>query len=70
MRSLGLIANHGRLMPSAPPIAFINARLVDPVHETEMRGGLIVVDGDEPAAHLGLMDWIDKARVDEGDRRR
>ena len=45
LRSLALIANHGRLMPSAPPIAFINARLVDPVHETEMRGGLIVVDG-------------------------
>jgi dihydroorotase len=32
-------------MPSAPPIAFINARLVDPVQETETRGGLIVIDG-------------------------
>ena len=28
------------------------------------------VDGDEPAARLGLVNWIDKARVDEGDRRR
>ncbi len=27
------------------------------------------VDGDEPAARLGLLNWIDKARVDEGDRR-
>jgi dihydroorotase len=32
-------------MPSAPPIAFVNARLVDPVQETETRGGLIVIDG-------------------------
>jgi dihydroorotase len=32
-------------MPSAPPIAFINARLVDPVQEAETRGGLIVIDG-------------------------
>jgi dihydroorotase len=32
-------------MPSAPPIAFVNARLVDPVQESETRGGLIVVDG-------------------------
>ncbi len=32
-------------MPSAPPIAFINARLVDPVPETETRGGLIAIDG-------------------------
>ena len=32
-------------MPSAPPIAFVNARLVDPVHESETRGGLIVIDG-------------------------
>ncbi len=32
-------------MPSAPPIAFVNARLIDPVQETETRGGLIVVDG-------------------------
>ena len=32
-------------MPSAPPIAFLNARLVDPVQETETRGGLIVIDG-------------------------
>ena len=28
------------------------------------------VDRDEPAARLGLPNWIDKARVDEGDRRR
>jgi dihydroorotase len=32
-------------MPSAPPIAFLNARLVDPVQETEIRGGLIVIEG-------------------------
>ncbi len=32
-------------MPSAPPIAFVNARLVDPVEETERRGGLIVMEG-------------------------
>jgi dihydroorotase len=32
-------------MPSAPPIAFVNARLIDPVQETETRGGLIVIDG-------------------------
>src|SRR6202030_2411233 len=32
-------------MTSAPPIAFVNARLIDPVQETETRGGLIVVDG-------------------------
>ena len=32
-------------MPSVPPIAFLNARLVDPVQETETRGGLIVIDG-------------------------
>jgi dihydroorotase len=32
-------------MPSIPPIAFVNARLVDPVQENETRGGLIVIDG-------------------------
>jgi dihydroorotase len=32
-------------MLSAPPIAFLNARLVDPVQETETRGGLIVIEG-------------------------
>jgi dihydroorotase len=32
-------------MPSVPPIAFLNASLIDPVRETETRGGLIVVDG-------------------------
>ena len=32
-------------MSSVPPIAFINARLVDPVAETESHGGLIVIDG-------------------------
>jgi dihydroorotase len=32
-------------MPSTPPIAFVNARLIDPVQETETRGGLIVLDG-------------------------
>src|ERR1700722_11174250 len=32
-------------MPSAPPIAFLNARLIDPIQETETRGGLIVIDG-------------------------
>ncbi len=32
-------------MPSAQPIAFLNARLIDPVQETETRGGLIVIDG-------------------------
>ena len=32
-------------MTSAPPIAFLNARLIDPVQETETRGGLIVIDG-------------------------
>ena len=32
-------------MSSVPPIAFINARLVDPVAETESHGGLIVMDG-------------------------
>jgi dihydroorotase len=32
-------------MPSPPPIAFVNARLIDPVRETETRGGLVVIDG-------------------------
>jgi dihydroorotase len=32
-------------MPTHPPIAFVNARLVDPVQETEMRGGLVIMDG-------------------------
>ncbi|HLJ71143.1 MAG TPA: dihydroorotase [Roseiarcus sp.] len=32
-------------MPSAPPIAFLNARLIDPVQETESRGGLVVIEG-------------------------
>jgi len=32
-------------MPSAPPIAFLNARLIDPLQETETRGGLIVIEG-------------------------
>src|SRR5271169_4866511 len=32
-------------MTSVPPIAFVNARLIDPVQETETRGGLIVIDG-------------------------
>jgi dihydroorotase len=32
-------------MPSVSPIAFLNARLIDPVQETETRGGLIVIDG-------------------------
>ena len=32
-------------MSSGPPIAFVNARLIDPVQETETRGGLIVIDG-------------------------
>ena len=31
-------------MTSTPPIAFVNARLIDPVQETETRGGLIVID--------------------------
>ena len=32
-------------MSFAPPIALINARLVDPVQETETRGGLVAIDG-------------------------
>ncbi len=32
-------------MLSTPPIAFVNARLIDPVQETETRGGLIAIDG-------------------------
>ena len=32
-------------MPSAPPIALLNARLVDPVQEIETRGGVIAIDG-------------------------
>ena len=32
-------------MPSYPPIAFVNARLIDPVAGTETRGGLLVIDG-------------------------
>ena len=32
-------------MPSHRPIAFVNARLVDPVRETETRGGLVAIDG-------------------------
>ena len=31
-------------MPTSP-IAFVNARLVDPVQEVETRGGLLVIDG-------------------------
>jgi dihydroorotase len=30
---------------SAPPIALLNARLVDPERETERRGGLLAIDG-------------------------
>jgi dihydroorotase len=30
---------------AAPPIALLNARLVDPERETETRGGLVVIDG-------------------------
>ena len=45
MRLQTAASNQQRLMPSAPPIAFVNARLVDPVQETETRGGLIVIDG-------------------------
>ncbi len=30
---------------SAPPIGFLNARLVDPERETETRGGLLAMDG-------------------------
>jgi dihydroorotase len=30
---------------AAPPIAFLNARLVDPERETEARGGLLAIDG-------------------------
>jgi dihydroorotase len=32
-------------MPSVQPIAFLDARLIDPVQETETRGGLIAIDG-------------------------
>ncbi len=32
-------------MSSSPPIALLNARLVDPERETETRGGLIAIDG-------------------------
>jgi dihydroorotase len=32
-------------MPPHPPIAFVNARLIDPVQETETRGGVIAIDG-------------------------
>jgi dihydroorotase len=32
-------------VPSAQPIALLNARLVDPERESETRGGLIVIDG-------------------------
>jgi dihydroorotase len=32
-------------VPSAPSIALLNARLVDPVAETETRGGLLAMDG-------------------------
>jgi dihydroorotase len=39
------VSNQRLLMLSAPPIAFVNARLVDPVQETETGGGLIVIDG-------------------------
>src|SRR5208282_1261822 len=45
LRSQAPAGNHRRPMPSAPPIAFVNARLVDPVQETETRGGLVVIDG-------------------------
>ena len=33
------------LVVAHPPIALINARLVDPAHETETRGGVLAVDG-------------------------
>ncbi len=32
-------------MVSAPPIALLNARLIDPVQETVTRGGLLAIDG-------------------------
>src|SRR5579871_5859259 len=32
-------------MAPAPPIALLNARLIDPVRETETRGGLLAIDG-------------------------
>ena len=44
-------------MSSSPPIALLNARLVDPERETETRGGLIVIDG------------VDRRRRRRGDAR-
>ncbi len=43
LQSPAALAN--RRSMSAPPIGFLNARLVDPERETETRGGLLAMDG-------------------------
>ena len=49
---------------STPPIALLNARLVDPARETETRGGLLAVDG----VIAGVGAAVTRAQLPEGTR--
>ncbi len=49
---------------SAPPIALVNARLVDPARETEVRGGVFVRDG----VIAGVGPEVTHAQLPEGTR--
>ena len=57
-------------MPSAPPIAFLNARLVDPVQETETRGGLIIPASAETPCRSGIVTAVgpDVNGIEPGDK--
>ena len=49
---------------STPPIALVNARLVDPARETEVRGGVFVRDG----VIAGVGPEVTRAQLPEGTR--
>ncbi len=49
---------------SAPPIALLNARLVDPSRETETRGGLLAIDG----VIAGVGAAVTRDQIPEGAR--
>ena len=56
---------------SVPPVALLNARLVDPERETEVRGGLLVRDGVIAAVGPGVTrDQISDGNADRRLRRR
>ncbi len=62
MQSQSALANPARM--SAPPIALINARLVDPERETETRGGLLARDG----VIAGVGSAVTRDQIPEGTR--